>query len=371
MNTKKIKTIRTLIVVLISSIITIGVTTGICFYNYYGYLNYKKLYLEDYFDQSEGTNLTAQEKIQKAVKWDADVYTDDLNITYRDPITKEPITEEKITNGNAQNIDAYYKDRVLHLPKYFDINFYKVLVTSYNKETKKTDYNVAHYFYFSSINYNSIENFNPQYIYMTFVDGIGEESDTALQNALDKMEEDGLSVGNVSSVYYYSIMSSDNQEVISTYSLYDNPRDIYEDDEDNDKTYYIYQNRCAKSYDNNTVFGETSELTFSVYYIDDSEEGNKELINLVEGTFKPQLNSNDELLSNEEFYALSTNQKGYNKNFYQDSYNAFIKPKIIATGLITFGITAILCAILSFIWLYEPNVNQSPKTKQKNKKKRV
>ena len=81
MNTKKVKTIRTLIVVIVCSIITIGVTVGICCYNYYGYINYKKLYLEDYFDQNEGTNLSTQEKIQKAVKWDADVYTDKLNLS--------------------------------------------------------------------------------------------------------------------------------------------------------------------------------------------------------------------------------------------------------------------------------------------------
>ena len=234
MNTKKVKTIRTLIVVIVCSIITIGVTVGICCYNYYGYINYKKLYLEDYFDQNEGTNLSTQEKIQKAVKWDADVYTDKLNIQYRDPITKEFITEDKVSNDEAENVNAYYENYVLHLPKYFDINFYKVLTSYYDKETKKTELSVAHYFYFSNINYNQIKDFSPQYIYMTFVDGVGEESDLALQEALDEMSENELSVGNVSSIYYYSLTSSDNQDVLATYSLYDNPRDVYEDDEDED-----------------------------------------------------------------------------------------------------------------------------------------
>ena len=166
MNTKKVKTIRTLIVVIVCSIITIGVTVGICCYNYYGYINYKKLYLEDYFDQNEGTNLSTQEKIQKAVKWDADVYTDKLNIQYRDPITKEFITEDKVSNDEAENVNAYYENYVLHLPKYFDINFYKVLTSYYDKETKKTELSVAHYFYFSNINYNQIKDFSPQYIYL-------------------------------------------------------------------------------------------------------------------------------------------------------------------------------------------------------------
>ena len=368
MNTKKVKTIRTLIVVIVCSIITIGVTVGICCYNYYGYINYKKLYLEDYFDQNEGTNLSTQEKIQKAVKWDADVYTDKLNIKYRDPITKEFITENKVSNDEAENVNAYYENYVLHLPKYFDINFYKVLTSHYDKETKKTELSVAHYFYFSNINYNQIKDFSPQYIYMTFVDGIGEESDLALQEALDEMSENELSVGNVSSIYYYSLTSSDSQDVLATYSLYDNPRDIYEDDEDNeDKSYYIYQNRCAKSYDNNTVFGQTKELTFCVYYINDSEEGDKELINIIEGTFTPELNDEDEILTNEEFKTLSSNYKGYNKEFYQDSYNEFIRPKIIKTGLLTFGITLLLCGLLAFIWLYEPKATDNSKSKSTKK----
>ena len=150
---------------------------------------------------------------------------------------------------------------------------------------------------------------------------------------------------------------------------YDNPRDVYEDDEDEDKSYYIYQNRCAKSYDNNTVFGQTRELTFCVYYINDSDEGDKELINIVEGTFTPELNDEDEILTNEEFKALNSNYKGYNKEFYQDSYNAFIRPKIIKTGLLTFGITLLLCGLLAFIWLYEPKATENAKSKSTKKKR--
>ena len=183
------------------------------------------------------------------------------------------------------------------------------------------------------------------------------------------LSENELSVGNVSSIYYYSLTSSDNQDVLATYSLYDNPRDVYEDDEDEDKSYYIYQNRCAKSYDNNTVFGQTRELTFCVYYINDSDEGDKELINIVEGTFTPELNDEDEILTNEEFKALNSNYKGYNKEFYQDSYNAFIRPKIIKTGLLTFGITLLLCGLLAFIWLYEPKATENAKSKSTKKKR--
>ena len=74
-------------------------------------------------------------------------------------------------------------------------------------------------------------------------------------------------------------------------------------------------------------------------------------------------------LTNEEFKALNSNYKGYNKEFYQDSYNAFIRPKIIKTGLLTFGITLLLCGLLAFIWLYEPKATENAKSKSTKKKR--
>ena len=65
----------------------------------------------------------------------------------------------KIKGKEMPASNAYYENYVLHLPKYFDINFYKVLTSYYDKETKKTELSVAHYFYFSNINYNQIKDF--------------------------------------------------------------------------------------------------------------------------------------------------------------------------------------------------------------------
>lgn len=361
----KAKTIKTLIVIIICAFITIGATVGICFYNYYGYVDYKRQYLEHYFGQDEDSNLSNQEKIKNAVVWDSSFFTNKLNVTYRDPATKEIITSTKISNDKSTNVNAYFENNVLHLPKYFDIELYQQVSLTTDEKSNKTQATNSFNFYFSNIDYNQIENFSPEYIYMTFVDGIGDESDDALDAALEEMDGD-LSVGNVSSIFSHSILGEDST-ALETFSIYDNARDVYEKE---DSVYYIYKNRCSKSYDNQTSFGATKEQTFCVYYMDDSDDGNKELIRIVEGTFNPLENEKGNIISSEEFQLLDFVEKGYNKNYYQEDYKEFITPKIILSGAITFGVAGILSALLAFVWLFDPTTTHNKNSKNNKKAKK-
>lgn len=365
MNNKS-KTIKTLIVVIICSLITIGATVGISFYNYYGYVEYKRQYLEYYFGQAEESSFSNQEKIENAVKWETSYYTKELNVTYRDPSTKEIITKNKISSDNATNVNAYFENNILHLPKYFDIELYQQLTISTDESTGETKATNSFNFYFSNIDYNQIENFSPEYIYMTFVEGIGEDSDEALDEALETMENDGVSTGNVSTIYSYSLLGEES-DTLETFSIYDDARDVYAEE---DSFYYIYKNRCAKSYDNNTTFGTVKEQTFCVYYMNDSEEGDKQLIKIVEGTFIPLENESGNIVSTSEFQELTNVSKGYNKDYYQATYKEFITPKILTSGLITFGVAGILSAILAFVWLYDPKLATNKKGKHPKKTKK-
>lgn len=367
MNTNKVKTIRTLTVIILAVIVTIGVTVGICCYNYYGYLNYKHKYLENYFSKDENANISTSERIEKAIKWDFAGYSDDLNITFRDPNTKDNITGDKLDNQYAENVNAYFDDNhVLHLPKYFNFHFYQLVSYYTDSESKDIVYTPTYGFYLSDIKYNTIENFNVKNYYITFVEGIGEEADEALEDAIKDLNEKGISTGSPFTEYYYSMTDKDGS-VLHTYYLYDNPDDVWEDDEDKEgNDYYIYNNITATSYDGQTLMRESKGLTFLLYYMDDSDSGNKEVKSIIEGTFQPEL-KDGEPLTGQEIYEKTNLEKGYNRDYYQESYSAFIRPKMILNGAITFGVTGIICGFLAFLWLYEPK--QDSKASSKNNKK--
>ena len=140
---------------------------------------------------------------------------------------------------------------------------------------------------------------------MTFVNGIGEESDVELEAALDDFDKEG-ETGNQPEIYTHTIMSENESDILASFSLYDNAINSF--DEDEEKYYYVYRNRCAASYDDQTKFAEAKELTFSVYYLNDTDESGAHLENIVEGTFKANLNdSKTKVLEGMNIYEASNN----------------------------------------------------------------
>ena len=366
MNKKSNKR-KTLIVTLLCVFITLGITVGICCYNYFGYVNYKILYLSNYFDVNGEVGVRVEDKIERSMIWDSSVYTDKLNVEYRDPNTKEVITSNTTTNGEALHTNATFNDYVLHLPNYFDMHLYQLVKESVT-DKGTVEYTLTYYFYFYNINYNTIKDFDPQYIRMTFVNGIGEESDEELQEALDDFDQNG-ETGNQPEIYSHSIMSENESDILATFSLYDNAINTYDDDEDDKKKfYYVYRNRCNGSFDDQTRFSEAKELTFSVYYLNDDDENNASLLNLVEGTFKARLNDRNEVLTAEETLKLEGFMTGYNKEFYQDSYNEFVKPKLIKTAIITFVIAGLIVSLFAVVWIFNPEEVQIKSNNKKVKK---
>lgn len=364
MNKKSNKR-KTLIVTLLCVFITLGITVGICCYNYFGYVNYKILYLSDYFDVNGEVGVTVEDKVERSMLWDSSVYTDKLNVEYRDPITKEVITSTSTTNDEAKHPNATFTDYVLHLPNYFDMHLYQMVKESVT-DNNTTEYTMAYYFYFYNINYNTIKDFNPEYIRMTFVNGIGEESDVELEEVLDDFDKNG-ETGNQPEIYSHTIMSENETDILATFSLYDNAINSFEEDESK-KFYYVYRNRCNASYDDQTKFNDAKELTFSVYYLNDEDEVSSSLINIVEGTFKAKLNDEGKVLTAEEVLKLEGLMTGYNKNFYQDSYNEFVKPKLIKTAIITFVVAGLVTALFAAVWLLNPEEIQAKANNKKVKK---
>lgn len=373
MNNKKTKSIKSLIVILICTFIVVGITTGVCLYNYYGYIQYKIDYLEDYFDANKTLDLSIEEatkesrnkeSIEKYQKWVSYAYSSDTsNLTFRIPETKENINNEKVTDTNLTG--AYFEDDVLHIPNYFDVSFYSFVIKSLSEDGKSDVYSLNYNFFFSNIEYNYIEDFDPQYIYMTFVDGTGAESDKALQDAIEDTINSGVSVGIVSRLCSQTIMNESNDTSLASFSLLDYANDAYS--EDSDGIYYIYKNPCDSSYDNQTKFGATESLTFCIYYMDESNP--KSFVNIVEGTFTPDKKENGNVIGYEEFLAKENLKYGYASRYYQENYNEFIKPRIIKTGLIAFAASGVVAGLFGFIWLFDyEKAEQTIKKSKKSKK---
>ena len=154
MKTKKAK--HTLIVVIVCVCITVLTTLGVGFYNYYGYVAYKTQFLDEYFDIHDKKTISNQEKIENALKWESAYYIKNPGkITFRDPgvnpyPTKTPIGSEKL-DGDVLNVNAYFDGETLHLPNYFDVNFYSQYVDFSNAENAEEKAKINYYFFFSNI----------------------------------------------------------------------------------------------------------------------------------------------------------------------------------------------------------------------------
>ena len=362
MNNSKSKTIKTLIVILIGAFVTLGITIGICCYNYFGYVKYKVDYLDDYFDELNRSN--NQDKLDKFLKFQASHYSNKLNVVYRDPETGEEITGEHVTSGNALNVDAHFDDgtKTLYLPKFFDINLYQYVTQYKNPDTKEITNTITYCFYLSSINYNTIQNFSPANINFAFIDASGEKTLEDVKEALNNGETLDTST-STTSVLTYALLGDDGASKAS-YGVYDND---YEDTyEDKDETNYYYIHRVLPRYDffeHDKDIADVKKWDFIVYHIDPDHDDKIDYI--VEGTFE----AGDQNLDSDKFINDSNTIKGYNAEFYQESYNSFIAPKIALTGLITFLIVGVLSTVLAVLWLYDHTNAKSTSNQKKSNKK--
>ena len=367
MHNKLNKTKVILITTIICLIVTLGATLGVCLYNYHGYIVYKQQYLEDYFDMNNTKNKSSETKVENIIKWSASKYVvSPGTIEYRDPVTKDAITNSALTDGDALNIGAKYENNTLHLPKYFDVTFYVQTFDSYNEDLDKDETTFSYQFLFTNINYNTIaDGFAPESIYIAFIEGIGEDADASLDELLKEKESTGTAGGsNPCTAWYYTLYSKD--QTAYSFAPSDNSIDAYKD-EDANKRYYIYRNNVIGSDDTNAAFGTTSDLTFAIFYL--AKDGNKIVYkNLVEGTYTTQ-KVNDSLLNKDNFADLESYEIGYGQSFKQESFNAFVTPKLIKDGLLAFVIAGAITALLGFVLTFNPEIEHAKKKPAKHNKK--
>ena len=173
-----------------------------------------------------------------------------------------------------------------------------------------------------------------------------------LQEAIDETIDTDVSIGNMSSPYHYSYLAENQKDVLATYTLKDTAQDVHKEDKE-DQLYYIYRNSNNKSYDNKTTFGSSTGLTFSIYYMGKDSNNSPVMINILEGTFEPEL-FDEKAVDITNYLQQQNVLTGYSESYNQPDYNTFVKPKIITSCAITFVVSALISAILGIIWTFEP-----------------
>lgn len=373
-NFKKKKIIITIIICLI---ITIGATIGIACYNYYGYIGYKKDFLDDYFDVENNKKESNQVKIENAIRFTSNGYIiNPGTLKYYDIGIKgnelNEITSEKLDNG--ANINASFENGTLHLPNFFDLNLY-VLRNTVNSDDSPSDI-LNYYFFISNIQYNSLSemypDFDPKNFFITYIDGTNEDSQKEIDDIISEVKIDGdFDIGNLPAIWSYSL-TTESDDVYSSYSLEDNTSN---NTLENYKFPKIYRTNVssvtlAKESGDGTgktevKFGSENGVSFLICYYDSSVSISEPIIR---GTFKTEFVDEKPIEPNtisqvNYFYA------GYNGNFNNPHYKEFITPKIIKTCIITFVIAGIFTGILGFIWTIDVHAEKTTDTNKKKKRK--
>ncbi len=368
---KKTNKKKIIITAIICLIVTIGITAGIGFYNYSGYIGYKKAFLDDYFDVANNKKESNQKRIENAVRFTSKGYiANPGSLKYYDigdnGLEMNEITEIPLDSG--ENINATFKDGTLHLPNLFDLNLYVQLnnVTNDDEEVNIINY----YLFISNIQYNylsvSYPDFDPKNFFFTFVDGTNEESNKKITSTIEEVKINGdFDIGQLPSIWSYSL-TTENDDVYASYSLIDNVENA-----EYPKIYRVNVSSTTLSEDSGdgsgktTVsFGSENGVSFLLCYYD-SKKGLS--TPLIRGTYTPEM-VDDKPITVETIKNATNYYTGYNTSYKNESYNSFIKPKIIKTCVITFVVSAIFTGLLGTIWTIDmrSNKEKQPKNKKAN-----
>lgn len=412
---------KILITVFICLLVTISITVGIGCYNYYSYTAYKTDYLEDYFDINGEKNLSTSQKIENAVKWSNNQYIKHPGtVQFIDPgkvvidtitnkvvhLNKNNISSEALSSEDSLHQNATFKDGVLHLPNFFDLEFYQTRFINSNDNFEKISYamyisNIQQYAMIDTIQdlVRMKTEFSPvgemqvpdtklddffSNIYVSFVPGTSDESLQNLEKLCEAIEGgketmEDFELGSIFATWSYSLSkktvdeNGENKAItLGEYAIYDN---IPEDQAD--KYNRIRYNVLKKSSQLGGALEavkaeECNGFSFVIYYYqtvldksttDVTDDYYGDGVVLLQGTFTPEL-INNQIPNSNNFDLLTGVQTGHATNFYQPDYTSHVKSKLITSCVITFVIAGIVTGLLGFVWSLEL---EQPKNNKKRK----
>lgn len=340
---------------IISLLIVVGVTFGICWYSYHGYEGNKLKFLNEYFyvDDYESQNSTTL--IDHAVKMQSTKYTKaNENVTF---LNSDDFSE---ISTNISSGASYYSKGTAHIENYFDIDIYAIGVET------KGDWTYNYYFYLYNINYKNSD-FNPENLQLLLVNGTGfakEEEKEAegykasgfdlINEAYDALFDDNSNNNpsiTAGSFYRYSY-TGDNEQT-SLFNIYDTG--FKNDDLREEGADHLTFRMVAKTDNNHNSLYDDSNITsgdvsFCLFY-NNGKDDNYKIIN---GTIKDITDIKD--LDFED---------GYTGNpVLAKEYSKAICGKIILHGAIAFVLSGIVSFLFYMIWMDDAQPAPKPKKRK-------
>lgn len=330
-----------LIPFLISLLIVVGITFGICWYSYHDYPLNKYDFYEEYFHMEDYEDYKSEELIANAVKFQYEGYIK---------------ASDTIKGVDNEDNGSTYKDGTISIPGYFDVDIY---ITVVDNEGEKT---YSYYFYLYNVNYQNSTLDPINEIGVIVVKGIGEGAaeteddeefgDTLLDKAITNLGDKNSSSQpsyNALAAYGYTANSARTYPIFDTGYSGDNKVSVSTE-------HYVW--RCAPrlDYAHKEIADQSNnpdgEATFAIV-----DFGGSEVKTLFKGTMTG-LNKLDEV----------NYEEGCNQDPTNSFYGSVVFPKILLHGGIAFVISAVIAFLFYLLWL-DPKDEQTT-YKPKNKKKR-
>jgi hypothetical protein len=327
---------------LISLLIVVGVTFGICWYSYHDYPLNKYDFYEEYFHKEDYKNYQSSELIENAVKFQYEGYKKASN------------TISALENTEVQST---YNNGTISVPGYFDIDIYLTVSDSNGEKT------YSYYFYFYNVNYqdSTLDPLNE--IGVIIVNGIGEgvaetEDDeefgsalleTAISNLGDDNDNNNPSY-NALAAYGYTANSARIYPIFDTGYSSDNKVDTTAD-------HYVWRCSPRLDYSHTEITDKAKfadgEATFAIV-----DFGGKTVKSLFKGTMTG-INKMSEVDYDE----------GYNEDPTKSYYGSVVFPKVLLHGGIAFVISAVIAFLFYLLWL-DPKEETKKTVKIQQKKKK-
>lgn len=350
----------------ISLLMVLLITGGVGYYTVFIWNsseNPENVFLNKYYDPTseDNKNLSTGDYLDRMLEFEYKGFYDvcdqaDIALSYRNPKDGKEYVHGDTSTKN------YYKNNVMHIDQYFDIEL-KALVTETEFNGKVTT-EIKYEFYFYNINHTN-EDLDLSKVSIVVVDGKTKEDASEDQNHLGDglldlyfEEEDALGAMPIANTSYNS------------YPIYDKGATINKEEMDIVKNQVSIYSCSLNSgyvytYVDDAINGQAKDFqdlngaTFCIYLEGEDEE---EPTKLVEGTF-------DKIKEYKDFNEVSLH-KGYNKEYYKvPVFFGYTWHIILISVGISFIISFVLASLFYMIWIDDKKpAKKNVNNKQTNNK---
>ncbi len=349
-----------LIPFLISILIVIGITFGICWYSYHGYEGNKLKFLDEYFNVDDYEKQETSDLIKNYVEMQFSKYakgTEKVSIL-------NPDTEEKVTSSTDNKDVLSFNNGTIHVPGYFDIDVYAT------GSLVDDEYIYNYYFFFYNINYKN-SSFSPSDLEMIVVDGIGRTENEDNENEDSKF---GLDLLDDAYTRKYDDDTNNNPsttlgamtafsyvgdvEVTASYPIFDNG---FTNDSEREEDHYVFNMSPKTDINHNSI---TNPIDSNGNPIKSSGNISFTLVDTTKDT-------NTRLFTGTITQVTSMEELEYSEGCQKDpmkskSFGIIIAGRVALHGGIAFVLSGIIAFLFYLIWM-DP-ADTSGKSKKNNNK---